>query len=68
MDHWDPLLTDGLGDGRPVILFDNAGVAATDGETPETFEEMAHHVAVFMKALTLPTVEVPTWRRALKRS
>ncbi len=26
MDHWDPLVTDGLGANRPVILFDNAGV------------------------------------------
>jgi pimeloyl-ACP methyl ester carboxylesterase len=30
MDHWDPLVTDGLGVGRPVILFDNAGVAGLD--------------------------------------
>jgi pimeloyl-ACP methyl ester carboxylesterase len=58
MDHWDPLLTDGLGHGRPVILFDNAGVAATDGDTPDTFEEMADRVAIFAKALDLPTVDV----------
>ena len=27
MDHWDPAVTDGFAASRPVILFDNAGVA-----------------------------------------
>jgi hypothetical protein len=27
LDHWDPAITDGLGRDRPVVLFDNAGVA-----------------------------------------
>jgi pimeloyl-ACP methyl ester carboxylesterase len=27
LDHWDPVITDGFGRDRPVILFDNAGVA-----------------------------------------
>jgi pimeloyl-ACP methyl ester carboxylesterase len=26
LDNWDPLVTDGLAQGRPVILFNNAGV------------------------------------------
>jgi pimeloyl-ACP methyl ester carboxylesterase len=34
MDHWDPSITDGFADDRPVILFDNAGVASSSGETP----------------------------------
>jgi pimeloyl-ACP methyl ester carboxylesterase len=58
MDHWDPLLTDGLGRDRPVILFDNAGVAASSGETPGTFEAMADHVAVFAEAIGLTTMDV----------
>jgi hypothetical protein len=28
MDHWDPAVTDGLSEDRPVILFDNAGVSS----------------------------------------
>ena len=28
LDHWDPLLTDGLAANRPVILLDSVGVAA----------------------------------------
>jgi pimeloyl-ACP methyl ester carboxylesterase len=27
MDHWDPAVTDGFAKDRPVVLFDNAGVA-----------------------------------------
>ena len=41
MDHWDPAVTDGLAASRPVILFDNAGIAGSSGKTPHTMEEMA---------------------------
>ena len=58
MDHWDPLLTDGLGRNRPVILFDNAGVAATSGKTPDTVEAMAQHVAVFAEAVGVSKMDV----------
>lgn len=58
MDHWDPLLTDGLGEDRPVILFDNVGVAASSGETPTTFEAMAEHVATFASAIGLTEMDV----------
>jgi len=58
MDHWDPLLTDGLGRDRPVILFDNAGVAASGGETPDTMEAMAEHVAIFAETVGLSKVDV----------
>jgi pimeloyl-ACP methyl ester carboxylesterase len=51
MGHWDPLVTDGLAAGRPVILFDNAGVAASSGQTPATIEEMADDAAGFIGAL-----------------
>jgi len=57
MDHWDSLVTDGLAKGRPVILFNNAGVASSSGETPNTIEEMADHAAVFVKALGLSQVD-----------
>ena len=29
MDYWDPAVTDGLAAKRPVILFDNAGIGAS---------------------------------------
>ncbi len=58
MDHWDPAVTDGLARGRPVILFDNAGVAGSSGETPETFEAAADYAAEFVRALRLPRVDI----------
>lgn len=58
LDNWDPLVTDGLAEGRPVILFNNAGVASSSGETPDTVDAMGDHVAVFVKALGLPQVDV----------
>jgi len=58
MDHWDPLVTDGLGTNRPVILFDNAGVASSSGDTPGTFEAQADHVAIFVRGLGLQRVDV----------
>ena len=33
MDHRDPLVTDGLGTNRPVVLSDNAGVARVHVES-----------------------------------
>ena len=49
MDHWDPAVTDGFAASRPVILFDNAGVAGSSGKTPETIEAMAEHAADFCR-------------------
>src|SRR5712671_6371749 len=58
MDHWDPLVTDGLAATREVILFDNAGISSTSGETPASVEEMAANAAAFIKALGLAKVDV----------
>jgi pimeloyl-ACP methyl ester carboxylesterase len=58
MDHWDPLVTDGLAAGREVILFNNAGVSTTNGKVPTSAEEMAANAASFIKALGLSKVDV----------
>jgi pimeloyl-ACP methyl ester carboxylesterase len=58
MDHWDPVVTDGFAEHRPVILFDNAGVAASTGETPDTIDAMADHAADFIGALGLAQVDL----------
>src|SRR6266436_7142643 len=58
MDHWDPLVTDGLAVTREVILFNNAGTSSTNGEVPASVEEMAANAAAFIKALGLATVDV----------
>jgi len=58
MDHWDPAVSDGFAEHRPVILFDNAGVAASIGETPNTIDAMADHAADFIGALGLAQVDL----------
>jgi pimeloyl-ACP methyl ester carboxylesterase len=58
MDHWDPLVTDGLAATREVILFNNAGISGTSGEVPASVEEMAANATAFIKALGLKTVDV----------
>jgi pimeloyl-ACP methyl ester carboxylesterase len=58
MDHWDPAVTDGLAATRPVVLFDNAGVAGSSGETPDTIEAMADSAAGFIAQLELLQVDV----------
>ena len=51
MDHWDPAVTDGFGQDREVILFNNAGVSSSSGEVPTSIEEMAQQAAAFIDAL-----------------
>jgi pimeloyl-ACP methyl ester carboxylesterase len=58
MDHWDPLVTDGLAATREVILFNNAGISSTSGEVPNSVEEMAANAAAFIKALGLAKVDI----------
>src|ERR1700719_602587 len=58
MDHWDPLVTDGLAATREVILFNNAGISSTSGEVPASVEEMAVNAAAFIRALGLAKVDV----------
>ena len=58
LDHWDPLLTDGLAAGRPVVLLDSVGVAGSFGEALDTFEEMGDFAAEFLHAIDLPLVDV----------
>ncbi len=58
MDHWDPAVTDGFAATRPVVLFDNAGVAGSSGETPNTVEAMADQAADLIGVLGLSPVDV----------
>ena len=58
LDDWDPQVTDGLADDHDVILFDNAGVASSGGETPGTVSEMARHALAFADALGLKKFSV----------
>ncbi|MBL0888631.1 alpha/beta fold hydrolase [Myceligenerans indicum] len=51
LDDWDPRLIDGLAATRHVIAFDNRGVGASTGSTPQTVEAMAADAVAFVRAL-----------------
>jgi pimeloyl-ACP methyl ester carboxylesterase len=58
MDHWDPAVTDGLAQQREVILFDNAGIGASSGVTPDSIPAMATDAIAFIKALGIGKTDV----------
>ena len=58
MDSWDPAVVDGFAQQREVILFNNAGVASSTGETPSTVEGMAKDAFAFLRGLSLSTVDL----------
>ncbi|MGW3689531.1 alpha/beta fold hydrolase [Streptomyces sp. NPDC005125] len=51
LDNWDPRVVDGLAARRRVIAFDNRGVGASSGFTPDTIEAMARDAVLFIRAL-----------------
>lgn len=58
MDHWDPLMTDGLAEGREVILYNGRGIASSDGAPRTRIEDMADDAAAFVRALGLEQIDV----------
>ncbi len=58
MDHWDPLMTDGLAAGREVILYDPRGLASSTGTPRGLIEDMADDAATVIRALGLALVDV----------
>jgi pimeloyl-ACP methyl ester carboxylesterase len=58
LDNWDPALIDALAAHRRVVTFDNVGVGATTGSTPNTVEAMAHGAIAFLEAMELQRVDL----------
>lgn len=58
MDNWDPLLTDGLAEGREVILFNGRGIASSSGTPRNRMEDMADDIAAVIRALGLEQVDL----------
>jgi alpha-beta hydrolase superfamily lysophospholipase len=58
LDNWDPAVTDPLALGRPVILFESAGMGRSSGKVPTTVAGMADHAMKFLDALGLTEVDV----------
>jgi pimeloyl-ACP methyl ester carboxylesterase len=58
MDGWDPDVTNSFAADHEVILFDNAGVGASGGKTPQMVAEMAKHCVAFCRGLGLKQIHV----------
>jgi pimeloyl-ACP methyl ester carboxylesterase len=58
LDNWDPRVVDGIAAKRHVIAFDNRGVGASSGSTPNTMEQMAADAIAFIKAKGLAQVDL----------
>lgn len=58
MDDWDPEVIEGLARGRRLYVFDNAGVGASGGVTPDSMQKMAHVAEGFVDAMHLTKVDI----------
>lgn len=58
LENWDPPLVDALASRRRVVAFDNVGVGATTGTTPNTIEQMARDAIAFIAVLDAPLVDI----------
>ena len=58
LDHWDPLLTDGLAGGAMSILVNGRGVASSSGTPRNRIEDMADDLAEVIEAMGLSEVDV----------
>jgi pimeloyl-ACP methyl ester carboxylesterase len=58
LDNWDPRVIDGIAAHHPVITFDNRGVGASTGTTPDTIQAMADDALTFIRELGLNQVDL----------
>src|SRR6266508_3144372 len=58
LDNWDPRVVDGIAAKHRVIVFDNRGIGASGGSTPDTIEAMARDAIAFIRALGFRQVDL----------
>src|SRR5205814_5070787 len=58
LDNWDPRVIDGIAARHRVITFDNRGVGASQGSTPDSIEAMARDAVTFIQALGFDQVDL----------
>jgi pimeloyl-ACP methyl ester carboxylesterase len=58
LDNWDPRVVDGIAAKHRVIVFDNRGIGASGGLTPDTVEAMARDAIAFIRALGFKQVDL----------
>src|SRR6184192_4487708 len=58
LDNWDPRVVDGIAAKQRVITFDNRGVGASTGKTPDTIQAMTKDAVTFIHALGFDQVDL----------
>jgi pimeloyl-ACP methyl ester carboxylesterase len=58
LDNWDPRIIDGIAAKRRVIVFDNRGIGASGGSTPNSVEAMARDAIAFIRQLGFDQVDL----------
>lgn len=58
LDNFDPRIVDGIAAKRRVITFDNRGVGASEGSTPNSVAAMARDAVAFIRALGVDRVDL----------
>jgi pimeloyl-ACP methyl ester carboxylesterase len=58
LDNWDPRIIDGIAAKRRVITFDNRGIGASAGSTPDSVAAMARDAVAFIRALGFEQVDL----------
>jgi len=58
LDNWDPRVIDGIAAKRRVIVFDNRGIGASGGSTPDSVEAMSRDAIAFIRALGFDQVDL----------
>ncbi len=58
IDGWDPAVVNALATARPVVIFDNAGVGRSTGQTPDNVPAMARDALAFIKLLGYSSVDL----------
>ena len=58
MDSWDPAVVNAFAKSRPVIVFNNRGVGATDGVVADNIAQMTTDAYTFIQALGYKQVDL----------
>ncbi|RVX46718.1 pimeloyl-ACP methyl ester carboxylesterase [Nonomuraea polychroma] len=58
LDNWDPRIVDGIAARHRVVTFDNRGVGASQGRTPNSVAAMARDAIAFIRAMGFEQVDL----------
>jgi pimeloyl-ACP methyl ester carboxylesterase len=58
MDDWDQSMIEGLAKSRTVVIFENAGIGASEGKAPDSVAIMARYAGGFLDALHFNRVDI----------